>query len=255
MMWRQERASGIAIPRDRATHPIVSPHGAGMRHGTLATLATLVALTAAPAAGQGWVAQPGGEAGYAFPYNTSALFTCAVHAMSLGTCSTAPGSITYARPTGSLTLTFTGSAGTPTATSAGQLVVLGTLAPTFSGSGPFVVETSGFEWWPVFQMTVTGTGMGDYRAIALVQDGALVVSAATGQAGYLTITPPANPLGPSYPFVIIDQISSPVVTDATTGPVALGGQLSLVPEPSTYLMLGSGLLVLGGIGLRGRRRR
>jgi hypothetical protein len=226
-----------------------------MRRSTLATLAAMVALTSTSAPGQGWVAQPGGEAAYAFPYNTSALFTCALHAMALGSCSTAPGSITYARPAGSLTLTFTGSAGTHTATSAGQLVVLGTLVPTFSGSGPFVVETSGFEWWPVFQMTVTGTGMGDYRALAFVQDGVLVLGPATGQPGHLTITPPPNPLGPSYPFVIVDLISSPVVTDATTGPVALTGYLGLVPEPSTYLMLGSGLLVLGGIGLRGRRRR
>jgi hypothetical protein len=226
-----------------------------MRRRTLATLAAMAALTSAPARGQGWVAQPGGEAGYAFPYNTSALFTCAMHAMALGTCSTAPGSITYARPAGSLTLTFTGSAGTRTATNAGQPVVLGTLTPTFSGSGPFVVETSGFEWWPVFQMTVTGTGMGDYRAIAFVQDGVLVLGPATGQPGYLTIRPPPNPLGPSYPFVVIDRISSPVVTDATTGPVALTGYLALVPEPSIRWVEGSGLLALGGLGLRGRMRR
>src|SRR5688572_5330479 len=100
-----------------------------MRRSRLATLAAMVALTSTPAPGQGRVAQPGGAAAYAFPYNTSALFTCALHAMALGTCSTAPGSITSARPTGSLTLTFTGSAGTHTATNAGQPVVLGTLTP------------------------------------------------------------------------------------------------------------------------------
>jgi hypothetical protein len=93
--------------------------------------------------------------------------------------------------------------------------------------------------------------MGPYLGTALVQDGAIIL---TGRSSYLTLTPPPNPSGPSYPSVIIDQIGTLRITDATTGPVALTGSLALVPEPSTYALLGTGLLALGAVARRRRSR-
>jgi hypothetical protein len=43
------------------------------------------------------------------------------------------------------------------------------------------------------------------------------------------------------------------VTERSTVPVLLTGSLALIPEPSTYVMLGTGLLALGGLARRRHR--
>jgi hypothetical protein len=226
-----------------------------MRRRALAALAAAtLALAPMPAAAQVWVPLPNGDYGASFSYGTAATFRCAMHTVVLGECSTGPGSITYTRPTGSLTLTFTGSAATVTATTyGGQVVLLGTLTPTFTGSGPFIAPTPGREYWPIFTMSMTGLGLGSgsYGGHAFVESGGITIGA-TG-ANFVTSALPPPPSGRGSQIVVLDGIPVLRITETTTVPLLITGWIGITPEPATWVTLASGLLALGGLAMRRRR--
>jgi hypothetical protein len=226
----------------------------------LGAVGLLVAGVTMPVTASGqWISTDPGDLQFRVDYSTRGAFSCWQSSAAIAFCSTSGNTATLTHNGVSLTLSYTGTSGTAIAkNTAATVVPFGTLNAVVTGGSTFPAELEFlprvliFELFldlqaPVFQGTVVNGGA--YReepgGLHLVQ-----------QVGYEyshflfgTGLNPATGRGYSGYF---DRIPNPLIS-YSGGTYALTATVGLIPEPSTYLLFGTGLLGLAAIARRTKK--
>ena len=207
-----------------------------------------------------WGVTPDGHNQYTFNYATGMAFGCGPEWAG---CSVSGNILSYQSETGSLTFTFAGASGVFTATNVGQQIDLGTIHVTESGA--FSFPTIGhpntiFLTFTLFMNSTIPTPIvaawaGGYIRDLGIVDGSYITPVGV-EYGFTNnfIVPTATPRPPRGSTILIAETGLPPRLPATSGDYTIEAWIGLTPEPSTWMMLGTGLLGLGGVAV-GRRRR
>jgi hypothetical protein len=221
----------------------------------------VAALTLLPAAAsaQAWEQAPDGSWIYHTNYSTTGLFGCIRPENYLGTCSASGNQITFGTGGAFMTLTFIGTG--PTALNVhgpGAPVYIGTIAKSFSGTGPFSFAGVLSDQAPVFGLAflisstdpvVTAGGRQfQYRFVS----GQPVVNNCCNSTPYATLRLAPLPPGAHFDALQFFDFSNPAIT-VTPEALQFSALVHLTPEPSTYALMAAGLLALGVVARRRRR--
>lgn len=231
-----------------------------MRTRTVLTgLTVTVMLGSLPTAARAeWSTLPNGELGYSFDFTTSGFFTCATSTRFLDSCVASGNSIVLARNGATMTLTYTGVASSITASNVMQATTLGTLSATFGGSGPFTPLLSPttravlFRLWVDVETTVDGGTTRQFcRAMSPREGGFVSYGGAYGCASNISFGLPETPGPAEYDMVVFSSLPFYLTTyDAAS--YEYTANVSIIPEPASMILLGTGLLGIGGVGFRRR---
>ena len=176
---------------------------------------------------------------------TSGAFNC----ISYGPCFIGEGTnqITFSTATGTAVITFTGVNETFLATNEeSRRVVLGQFDVTASPAFTFPVNLANPDL-PIFQFRMTAQGLSDSGGIfwAFGPGGGTTLLQQVG--GYnFSVSPDADPS--PWAGVVFEAVPAAIVANATTD---LQADIGLIPEPTTILLIGTGLV---GSALARRRR-
>jgi hypothetical protein len=222
-------------------------------------LAAAAMLTALPDEARAeWVILPNGEFGYTFDFSTSGFFTCTTSTRFIDSCVTSGNSVTLARDGATMTLTYTGVSSTVTASNKSQPVSLGTLTTTFGGSGQFsplltpATRSVMFTLWVEVETTVDGGKSKRFcRAMSPRQGGFVSYGGGYGCSDHVSFGLPETPGHADYDMAVFSSIPF-YLTTYDEAAYDYTANVSIIPEPVTALLLGTGLLGIGGAGLRRR---
>lgn len=216
-------------------------------------------VTTPLAADAQWGIAPDGHNQYTFNYSTSMTFGCGP---DWAGCAVSGNILTYSSASGSLTFTFTGTSGVFTAGNVSRPLELGTLHVTETGSYSFPTVGHPNTIFLTFNLAVNSTlpiaTTAVWRA-GYIREGGIVdgsyINPVGNEYGYRDhFTIPTAPRPPRGSTIIVASHGMPPWLFASSADHVLTAQVGLVPEPSTWMMLGTGLLGLGGVALRRRSR-
>jgi hypothetical protein len=205
---------------------------------------------------QGWTKTPDGEFAYVTTFTTSGHFTC-VAALAVGSCLATDNAVTITNGSASLTLTFLGVSGDLTATNVRTPMTIGTIQRQVTGVGPFTFPVVTNPNVPLFDFrievaTTTPLASSGYWNAGFRNVGDDVAgNCCEGHHTYVQLPVAMPPAPVTYTAIIIDTFGSPVIPN-TDGTMQLQASVGLVPEPSTNVLVLSGL---AGVALVSWRRR
>ena len=195
---------------------------------------------------------------YTFSYTTAASFFC--NSYYAAYCTVGGKGVTLTNGGSSLTFTFAGlSAQATVIRGFPTFFGLGTL--TQSGSNPFEFPNIVVPAVPIFTMNVSLTetdpasGAGGWSLWAFPM-GATPTTMVLARAG-TDFTDLPIPAGFSASELVATLGAESYLVPGDGSAVRLGGYFSIVPEPNTGILLGTGIgaIILGGLASRRRRTR
>jgi hypothetical protein len=211
---------------------------------------------------QTWVFLPDGTIGVNTSYSVSGIFACNTrHSYAGYSCTGDGNTLALTSGTATLDVTFTGVSANILARNVIDVVPLGTFGTELGGTGPFVFPASPHnDAGELFRMTLA------------LSNGALGTPPVARFFGESTSTsetdwdPPfffgaysqqQQPAGYTYnglAYSIVYTQGHGIRLDGATGSTLLQAQVGLIPEPSTTILLATGLVVVLGVAWRKRRR-
>lgn len=220
------------------------------RIGLAGALGAALVLGASAAGAQTWVTFSDGSIGFQTPYSFSGRFTCGTYPFPGGaTCVATPAGIRLLAGTATIDLSFAGASGTLTATSVIRTIPVGTLTEVAGGTGSFV-----------FPGTVTGANSPMFFALVLTLAGSgpmLCAGYATGPASSVAVQCGGGASGSSFAVGLSGpepggfhytelnyQGFSPFTIGQTSAAIPLTADVGISPEPSSVVLLATGLLPL-----------
>lgn len=230
-------------------------------------LAACLAVLATPAiAAAQWTTLPNGETQYTATYSTSGSFRCwpwMDHLPGVA-CSTGANSLTLEKAGSAVTFTYFGFSGSQIVESyATRRLNLGDVTVDFTGPEPFAFPTNlrpdvnGLGWLDV---TVHIPGPDGSMIARTVPYSTLPVGSSLSWRGChifyvgctygIPIEP--DPRGFIRGLLILNPGTPPM--PAVDGRYTITAAAAVVPEPATVALLGTGLLAVGGIAARRRKR-
>ena len=209
---------------------------------------------------QGWSTLPGGDVIFTDTYTTSGTFYCTQGGFAPGSSCVASGNrLTLGNNGAFITLEFLGRTQSVAAGNASVRTELGTLITTLSGTGPFVfprplnpnVLTFGLDL-RIASRTVGAHGVG-FGYIVTNPPGNQPVNCCENLMTHSTFFVPRPPAHYTYVGVTFDRFA-----DFTLRPIneirTVSATVGLVPEQSTYALVGAGLAAMSGVVRRRRAR-
>jgi len=227
-----------------------------VRSGLIAVLFIAAAqLAPCAAAADTWVPLPGGGWGVPLDYSTSGVFSCTANAPISGGCTALGNSVVLTNGSASMMLTFVGATQS-TVAGESQLVSLGTFERTFFGSEPFTMPTArDLEYGMIHLEAELTTNFGSRTfGVDLIEPersrGTLDMREGPAFLVFGGIGPYPEGVRANMSLIFDNVGNGKVPLHSASTPWLV--PVSVVPEPSTSALLGSGLLVLGGTALRQR---
>ena len=216
----------------------------------------LLPLTAAQA--NGWERLPNGEWGFTTQLTTSGMFTClnAQYYGPGGSCSANGNALVLTSGQSTMTVQFSGLTQSILATNVrSEPLTLGTLTKSFTG-GPFTIPPMLSQQAELFRFSLllaspTGVQSPVNAGYTASNRTSLPYNCCEDYSTYTSLFLTARPPGITYSVAILDNFAGRDINFDTT-PSIVTARIGLVPEPSTYLLMASGLTVIGL--LSGRRR-
>ncbi len=209
--------------------------------------------------GQGWLRLPNGELGYQTDYTSTGFFQCNKYFLTKGACHVNGSSVTLSNGGNSFTLTYHGVTTSVVATNQSHRTPMGYIEKSYVGSGPFLFPktASPNAYYVSFGITVqtlgAGASAGHWAGGYTMHNNALhPINCCDGAATSFTLPVPPPPPPATYSGLAFYSFSNPAVT-VDNDPIYLSAGVSITPEPSTIVLLGSGLV--GTVGALRRRRR
>jgi hypothetical protein len=217
---------------------------------TIAALAMMPGICP-PAAAQSFTQGPDNQVLFHTDLTTSGVFGCNVIPYVTGSCLASGNSILLGSPGGSLRLTFEGRSGPIVASNVRSLFVFGTLASDFEGPGSFFFPTVNAVT-PIFRLALTFASTQPNEAATKILEfystgGSLIRAECCVNAGMFVLRTSSS----AYPLIVYNDLDR-LSLAGQDGRATLIAAVGIVPEPSTVVLLGTGLI--GVFGVTARRR-
>lgn len=228
----------------------------------LLVLAVLL-VTPRPSMAQ-WVFLPDGRIGVNTSYFVSGFFSCSPGFAAVGYgCSAAGNHLSVTSGAATLDVTFAGASGDIVVRNVSDVFPLGTFNAVLGGTGPFLFPVSADnDAGALFEVAVGvstngyAPGMVNSVRARFWGNGSGVVRGDWDPSFVLTGFSPTQPSGYFYTAIAFSPVNTNghgVTIDAGTGSTTIEARVGLIPEPSTSLLLATGLVGLIGVVRRQRR--
>lgn len=220
----------------------------------IAALSLLLPFTTAQSQ---WAQQPGGEWGYTQSLTTSGMFAClnASNYLPGGSCTAFGNTLTLVSGTSTMTITFTGSVQSvlATGTRSGPLV-MGAFTKSFTGT-PFTLPPVASVDGALFRFDLLLTSLSPFPTSDGISFG---YTSRTGTSlpydccdyrtyAALRVLLPPEPL--RYGAALYDTFTGADLR-FDTSPTTITARVGLIPEPTTVVLMMTGLACLTIVGRR-----
>ncbi|MEO6447047.1 MAG: PEP-CTERM sorting domain-containing protein [Gemmatimonadaceae bacterium] len=206
---------------------------------------------------QGWVQMPNGTLSYVTNYVTTGVFTCGTHRAFVGKCLASGNSVTVRNSTTSATFTYNGVNAVMVAPSTtARRFSLGSISTSVTGppNGPIINSPAR----RIFNLSIAispfnPTLQSVYFGMGFVSSGRNL-QGVTNFSSLPILRLPKPPGHATYSIAPMGKLTYPTL-DLNETDKLLSAQVSVAPEPVSMLLVATGLLGVGGMARRRRKRQ